>query len=187
MKKLLGIVLVLFAVPAFAADLSYNYVELGYQRIELDDDFVDVEGDGFGIAGSFEVGDNWFVAAGYSQADFDFGIDYDELAVGFGYHVGISDNADFYGSLSWVRAEASFDGFSADEDGVGATIGLRGMVGDNVELSGHVGYVDLGDDSDSTSVGASLLYNVTESVGLGLFFDVEEDVIYYGAGVRFYW
>ena len=188
MKKFLGIVLVLFAVPAFAADLNYNYLELGYQRIDLDDDLANVDGDGFGIAGSFEVGDNWFVGASYAQASFDFGIDLDQLGIGLGYHTSISNNTDFYGSLQWVRAEVSADGFgSADEDGFGATIGLRGMVGDKVELSGHVGYVDFGDGSDGTAVGAGLLYNLTDNVGLGIFVDVEEDVTSYGAGVRFYW
>ena len=188
MKKTLGIVLVLFTVPAFAADLNYNYVEAGYQQINLDDDLVDVDGDGFAIGGSFELGENWFIAASYSKADFDFGIDLDQLAVGFGYHVGISNNVDFYGSLSAIRAEVSAAGFgSADEDGFGATIGVRGMVSDSVELNGSISYSDLGDAGDGTAVGAGLLYNFSDSFALGIFLGAEEDVTSYGAGIRLYW
>ena len=189
MKKLLGMVLVLFAVPAFAADLNYNYVEFGYQRVDVDGASEDA--DGFGIAGSFEVGENWFVAASYAQAEWEeagFDLDYDTLSVGLGYHVGISDNVDFYGSLSWLRVDASIGGLgSADEDGYGATIGLRGMVGDNVELSGHLGYADLGDGADGTTVGAGLMYNVSDNIAVGVFVEVDDDTTGYGAGIRLYW
>ena len=187
MKKLLGIVLVVFAFPAFAADVNYNYAEIGYQKIDIDDNFIDVDGDGFGIGGSFELGENWFLAASYASADFDFGIDLDQISVGVGYHVDISDNTSFYGKLMAVRAEASGFGESADEDGFGVEIGLRGMVTDNVELGGSLGYVDLGDAGDGTSVGAHLLYNFNESFAVGIFIDVEEDVNSYGGGFRLYW
>ena len=63
-RKALGVALMLAVSPAFAGGLSYNYIELGYQKAELDDDLVglSVDGDGFGIRGSFEVGENWFMA-----------------------------------------------------------------------------------------------------------------------------
>lgn len=189
MKNLLGIVLVLFAVPAFAADLNYNYVEFGYQVVDIDGASDDA--DGFGINGSFEVGENVFVTASYAQAEFDelgFEADIDTLSVGLGYHVGISDTVDFYGTLSWLQADVSVAGFgSADEDGFGATIGLRGMVGDNIELTGHLGYADLGDAGDGTTVGGGLLYNVSDNFSVGIFVDVDDDTTAYGGGIRLYW
>ena len=186
----------LLALPAFAGDISYNFVELGYQKIDVDDVGIgaDADGDGFAIGGSFEIGESWFVAASYSQAELDlpvgFGlsIDLDQMAAGVGWHTAMSDNSDFYALIQYVQAEISVDGFgSADEDGIGATIGVRGMVTDKVEIGGSIGYVDLGDAGDGTAFGANLLYNFTENFAAGVFVDIEEDVTGYGAGVRFYW
>ena len=100
----------------------------------------------------------------------------------------MSDNSDFYALLQYVQAEVSIDGFgSADEDGFGATIGLRGMVSDKVELGGSIGYVDLGDAGDGTAIGANMLYNFTQNFAAGLFVDFDEDTTAYGAGIRLYW
>jgi len=100
LRKVSGLSLLLFAAPTMAADISYNFIEVGYQEIDIDGGFLgglDIDGDGYGIAGSFELNENWFVAASYAKAEFDFGVDLDQVALGAGYHVPISDNADFYG------------------------------------------------------------------------------------------
>ena len=100
----------------------------------------------------------------------------------------MSNNSDFYALLQYVQAEASASGFgSVDEDGIGATIGIRGMVTDKVELGGSIGYVDLGDAGDGTSFGANALYNFTPNFAAGVFLEFEEDTTGYGAGIRFYW
>jgi hypothetical protein len=177
---------VLFAIPTFAADLNYNYLQAGYQRFDFDGAFE--EYDGYGIGGSFAVADSWFIDASYGTVDLGAGVDLDTLSAGFGYHVGIADNMDFYGSLSWVRADVSVAGFgSGSEDGYGATIGLRGMLSDSVELTGSVSYVDLGDGADDTTVGAGLLYSFTDNVAVGIFIDADDDATAYGGGIRVYW
>lgn len=190
LKNILGASLFVLAAPALAGDLSYNFVEVGYQKVDLDEDplpGVSVDGDGYGIGGAFEVGESWFITAGYSKVEFDFNIDLDQLGLGVGYHVDVSPNADFFATLSYVRAEASVSGFeSVDEDGFGATIGIRGMVGEKVELSGSIGYVDLGDGGDGTSFGVAALYNVTDAIALGLNIETDDDVTGYGIGARFY-
>ena len=99
----------------------------------------------------------------------------------------MSQNADFFATLSYVSAEVSASGFgSADEDGFGVSIGLRGMVAEQVELAGSIGYVDLGDAGDGTSIGASAYYNFTEAFALGLFLETDDDVTGYGLSGRFY-
>lgn len=190
LRKVYGLVLTALAAPAFAADISYNFIEVGYQEIDIDGGFVggfDIDGDGYGIGGAFELNENWFLGASYSNADFDFGVDYDELMLGVGYHVPISDNADFYGMFSYLTAEASADGFgSVDEDGYAATIGVRGMVGERFELNGSLAYVDFGSGSDSTAFGAGALYYFTDAVAAGFSIDIDDDVTAYGIGVRIY-
>ena len=129
----------LLASPVMADGLSYNFIEGAYARVELDDDIVDVDGDGFGIGGSFEINENFFGFAGYSSAEFDFGVDLNQLDAGIGYHTGISANTDFVATLAYVRAEVDAGLFgSVDEDGWGASIGLRSMVSDRVELNGAI-------------------------------------------------
>lgn len=188
-RKVLGVSLLLLAAPAFAGDLSYNYVDLSYRFFELDDDDfsgIDVDGDGPAISGSVEVADNWFITAGYTTVDFDFNVDYDQFGIGAGYHADMSENADVFVTLSYVSAEVSTDFGSVDEDGYGITVGLRGMVSDKVELSGALGYVDLGDAGDDTTLGVMAVYNFTENFGMGVGAQIGDDMTGYGIGARFY-
>ncbi len=179
---------VALTVPALAEQPSYNYIQGGYQRIDVDGGPVaDFDGDGFGLGGSFEIGENWHVNAGYSTVDFGFGVDLNQANVGFGFHTGISENTSFFADLSWLRAEADAGGLgSASDDGYGIAIGLRSNLTDNFELAGHLAYADLGDGADGTSVGAAAWYNFNKSFAIGLFADVEEDATGYGVGARVY-
>ena len=190
LRKVCGLTLLLLAVPTFAADISYNFIEAEYQEIDIDSGFLggfDIDGDGYGVGGSFELNENWFIGASYSKADFDFGVDLDQLMLGAGYHVPISDNADFYGMFSFVSAEASVDGFdSIDEDGYAATIGLRGMIGERFELNGSLAYVDFGNGGDSTAFGAGALYNFGDAFAAGFSVGIDDDVTTYGIGFRVY-
>ncbi|MDJ0712285.1 MAG: porin [Woeseiaceae bacterium] len=186
LKKSLGILLLVAATPAMA-DISYNYIDLGYQRIELDGGGFDVDGDGFAIGGSFEIAEDWFVAAGYGTADFDFGVDLDQTAIGLGYKSEISPTSDVFATVSYVRAEVSATGFgSADDSGFGISVGVRAMMSDNFELNGSIGYVDLDDFGDGTSFNAAGLYSFNESFALGVDLGIEEDVTSYGLFGRIY-
>lgn len=172
------------AAPAMAGDLSYNYLQVGYQKAELDVDGFDIDGDGFGIGGSFELNDNFFALVDYGTADFDFDVEASTLSAGVGYHSGISPTTDFFVALSFVKAEVEIPGFgSVDEDGFGATIGLRGMISDQVELFGAVSYVDLGND-DNTSIGGGAWYKLTDTFALGANLQTDEDVTSYGVAAR---
>jgi len=188
-RRFLGVILVFALSPALAGDLSYSFIELGYQKADIDAGLagIDVDGDGYGIRGSFEVGENWFIPVSYSALSFDLGVDLDQLSAGVGYHGELSSGTDFFATLSYLRAEVSASGFgSADESGYGATIGVRGMLTDAVELSGSIGYSDLGDGADGTAFGASALYSFTDNFALGFNLGFEEDVTIYGVGARFY-
>ena len=59
-------------------------VELDVGRTEVDEvlavaALVDVDGDGFGLSGSFEVAENWHIIAGYNDLGLDFGVDLTDL------------------------------------------------------------------------------------------------------------
>ena len=184
---------VLFALaltaPAMAEQPSYNYLQAGYQKVEIDLGGIlgDVDGDGYQLSGSFEIGDSAYFFAGYSSASFDFDIDADQIEAGIGYHHGMSSNTDFYANVAYVKAEVDVGGVgSADEDGYGVAIGIRSNVSDAVELEVSVSYVDLGDDNDSTAFDGGFWFNVTDTFALGLGFGGDDDVTTYGAGMRWY-
>lgn len=178
----------ILSAAALAETPSYNYIEGVYQRVDLDDDFgPSIDGDGFGIGGSYELAENWHIFGGYSTTGFDFGIDLNELAIGGGYHADISDTTSFYANLAYVRAEVDASGFgSVDDNGYGLMVGLRGMVTERLELDGNLGYVDLGDGSDGTALGASALYAFTDGFSAGLTTSFDEDVTAYGLIARVY-
>ncbi len=179
--------LALCAAPALADEFSYSYINLGYQAVEIDlGGGFDVDGDGFAIGGSFEGGESWHIFGGYGSTSFDFGVDLNEFAIGGGYHTPISDKVDFVGELAYVTVEVEVPGgFSTDDDGIGVSIGLRGMMSDVVELSGSINYVDLGGGGE-TSFGANAWFNMGPAFALGISAGFGDDVTAYGVGVRWY-
>ena len=188
MFRYLAVVLVLFfASPAIADGPSYNFIQLSYQSVDLDDDSdFNVDGDGYGLLGSFEIGDSMFGFASYGKTDFDFGVELTQLQAGLGYRVGLTDNTDFYASLAYVEADLDASGFrSSDDSGYGATIGVRSIVTDLIELYGEVAYVDFG-DGDNTGLGAGIWFNLTDSFALGVGAARDDDATAFGAGVRLY-
>ncbi len=178
--------LLALAAPAMADGLNYNYLEFGYAEVDVDDSFVDVDGDGFFAGGSFEVGESTFVFADYRTADLDLGVDLDQIFVGIGLHTPIGENVDFVGSVSYVSVEASAFGLSADDDGYGASVGIRAMISDALELAGSVNYIDLSDSGDDTSIGAEAWYNFSDTFAVGLQADFGDDITQYGIGARLY-
>ena len=189
MYRFLAVLLSIFlAAPAMAESPSYNFIQAGYQSIDLDlGAGFDVDGDGYSLGGSFEIGDNVFVFASYGTSEFDFGVDLNQLQAGLGYHLGLTDNTDFFASLAYVDAEVEASGFgSADDSGYGASIGVRSNVSDLIELVGEIAYVDFGDGGDSTAIGGGIWFNLTDSFALGLGAAASDDVTSYGASARLY-
>lgn len=174
------------AGPALAQGISYNYIEGSYQRVELDDSLVDVDGDGFGIGGSFAVNDSWHIFGGYDATDFDFDVELDELVLGGGFRTALSNTADFVARFAYVRFDVSSAFASVDDDGFGLSVGLRGMVADNVELAGFIDYVDLDQSGDDTSLRGEAWYQFQNNFALGFQLGTGDDVTRYGIAGRVY-
>ena len=180
-------VVALMAAPVLADGPSYNYVQASYQRADLDEQFgIDIDGDGFGLSGSVDVGEDFHLFGGYQQFDFDFDVDLDEFALGLGWHPAISETTDLVLTLAYVNAEAEAPGISVDEDGYSASVGVRSMLSRNFELAGSIVYTDIGSGDGDTSVAGQAWYNLTESFAVGAGIEADDDVVIYGAGVRLY-
>ncbi len=146
---------------ALADNLSYTYVEAGYQQV--DPDGAD-SADGWALRGSLALADMWHVFTDYNTVDFD-GIDADFLRVGGGINYSVSPAVDLIGRLSWARVEVG----SQSEDGYGVTALVRSQIAPNFELEGGVEFIDLGSDAgDTTRFVAAGRYFFTTAFAAGL-------------------
>lgn len=188
LRMLAGALALLLAATALGQTPSYNFVEGGYQRVDLDGDFgADLDGDGFRIGASYETATHWHVFGSFASTGLDFDIDLDTLTLGGGYHADISPISSFYANLAFIDADVGASGIgSASESGYGIKVGLRSMVSDELELEGYIGYVDLGGGADGTGIGGSALYHFGGNFAAGLTIDLEEDATAYALGVRMY-
>ncbi|HET6396011.1 MAG TPA: hypothetical protein VFF91_04155 [Pseudoxanthomonas sp.] len=205
MRTLLA-ALVLAAAPfaASAAEgVSYTYVEGGWTKVEVDDDWLgDPDGDGGYLRGSFAIADRVHLFAGYAtvsrtyrEAPMRVKYELAQPEFGIGYHQEFTQRLDFTADLAWMRLneEAKVSGTGdADLDGTykghinagRATVGLRGKPSARTELWLKAGYID-GSDLEGSFVG-SLGGQVGFSRTWGLVGEVEviEDTTRYNLGVR---
>jgi opacity protein-like surface antigen len=189
LRSVLFTALIAFSASASAQGFDYNFFSVGYQRMNLDDGFIDVDGDGFGVDGSFAINENFFIFGAYGMGEFEEAgqsVDVDTLSAGIGWHTPLTDRVDFVTGVSYEYVELSAAGFgSADESGYGLGVGLRFQASDAIELNGGINYVDYG-DGDDTGFGVGLLYGVSENVDIGVSADWAEDTSAYGLNGRFY-
>lgn len=177
----------LFSTTAFADALNYNYVQFGYARTSLDFDTESLDGNGWDLSGSAAINENFHVVAGYNKTGFDFDIDQTVYGIGLGYSKAIADNTDFVATASYLKAKIDLPaGFmSESDDGYGASVGIRSMVSDKVELAGAVDYAKIADSSD-TGFSAEALYHVSDAIAVGLEGAWSDGSSTYGAGFRVY-
>lgn len=197
-RKLLGLSLIALAAPALAGDLNYNFAQLKYEEYEIDivDEAIpsgssSIDGDGFALTGSFEVGEHWYVLVDYGQTKLDFDVDLSQLALGVNFRVGMTERVDFTGGIAVERLKAEESTLPAvSETGIGANIGIRALLADWLELNGRVGYIEFGDNLSEVSgerYGVGAAFNFSERFGVVLDADYWDDVTAYGVGVRIYW
>lgn len=140
---------------AIAAEgVSHTYVEAGYGYSELAGGTAD--GDGFKVAGSFELPANFVVAASYRDMSYSGGLggDLSELSAGAAYKWALGSSFDLTTGVSFEQLDA---GGGNDFTGFALNVGTRGRVTDTLELDAGIKYQDMESDSDlPTSFSASL-------------------------------
>lgn len=181
--------LLLAAAPlaAQAEDMSYSYIDLGW--VNTDFDGLGESADGPGVRGSIAFGENFFAFGEYTMQEADVlgvSVDVDQIAVGLGGRLGISDRADLVGRVGYTELDASGAGASADADGYLVSAGIRGQVTDSFELEGHVIHTDLGSDGgDETALAVGGRYFFTKTFAVGAEYRSGDDTDTWMAGVRF--
>ena len=158
-----GLMLAAAPLAALAEDMSYSYIDAAYVDTDVDGAS---SADGFGLRGSVGFAENYFVFGEFTDQSAG-GSDLTTYGVGLGGHYRIAENLDLVGRLGWIKAELDVGFAEADDDGYLVDFGLRGRVGDAVELEGGVRYTDFGDRGDSTGlfVGGRFHFNETWALG----------------------
>lgn len=184
-RSVLLIALFAFSATAGAQGIGYNYLQASYGTASIDDSVIDVDGDGFGISGSYGFSDNFHVSAEYQTLGMDFGVDLNVLEAAFGYHTSLSENLDFTAQLGFLNAEVDAGvGGSFEDDGLLAGIGLRAAMTDRVELYGGLDYIDF-DSEGETRFNAGFLFGITDTITAGAEASIWEDIDVYQLNVRF--
>lgn len=180
-----AVLLLVASASAGAEGFDYNYLQLDYTNLEFDD--ISVDGDGFGISGSYAINPDWHVFAGYQGVGLDFGVDATMIGAGIGYNTELSPVVDAYARLSYQYIDLDAPGFgSADDSGLGLGIGLRFAASQDLELNAGIEYVDFGDGGDDTGFSAGALWKFTDAFALGLGGSWSDDVTAYTLSGRFY-
>lgn len=167
-----GLVLAAAPLAALADGMSYSYIDAAY--VENDIDGAPTF-DGFGLRGSVGFAENWLVFAEYSATSTQ-GFDLNTIAVGFGGHYDLSENLDLVGRLGYFDVEVDAGGgLDASDDGYLLDLGLRGRVGDAVELEGGARYTDLSDGGDDTALYLGGRFHFNETWALGAEYQSGDD------------
>jgi len=184
-RSTLVFLILVFSASASADGFDYNYLALGYGIIDVDNSNVD--GDGFGLSGSYAINDDFYVFAGYQDAGLDFGVDFNALNGGIGYHMGLSPLVDLVMDLSYQYVDIGAGGFgNADDDGFGLGVGLRFAATSEVELDAGISYIDFGGGGNDTAINLAGLYSFTNAFALGLSGSFGDDVSTYTLFGRIY-
>lgn len=185
LRSALVLLLLALTASASAKEFDYDFFQLTYGNIEFDD--INVDGDGFGLAGSYSINDDFHVFAGYEAAGLDFGIDATTIGAGLGWHTTLSPVVDLVASVSYQYIELDAPGGSnADDNGLGLGLGLRFAASELLELNAGISYVDLSDSGDDTGFGIGGLYSFTEAFALGLSAAWSDNATSYTLAGRFY-
>ncbi|MDH3613453.1 MAG: porin family protein [Gammaproteobacteria bacterium] len=187
MKKLLLLLAALSIQTTAAAQTSQQKLpsDLSYSFAELR--FVDVDtsgGDGFRLAGSYELDGQWILVGALTALDFNDNVDSTLLEIGGGYVWNYSDDFDLVSTLRLVRAEVDRPGGDADDSGFAFSAGARGFLAPQFEIRGSVNHINL--DNSDTYLQLAGDYYFTDQISAGVSLDIAGDTDSFSLGVRWY-
>lgn len=153
-----------FTLPALAAPAN-NFVD-GYfvPSSEIDFGPVDDDGDGFGVKGAFQVGNQLFLTGEYQSVDYDdTNVDLDQFRLGadLGPGAGASGKG-LYGRAEYVNIDGDGGG---DQDGIGGHVGFGLPLSQELRLHAEAGYLLL-DDIDGPEFLVGATYRVAQNFGV---------------------
>jgi long-subunit fatty acid transport protein len=188
----------MFSTTTLAAAPVFDYVEAGYMLSDVDG--FDSDFDGFSVAGSALVNKQIFVTADFSNVAFvdnigiaDIDVDVRNFNVGVGYRMELMGSTDGYVILGYghekVEEIATFDGdtigkFTFSEKSPSASIGIRSMVTNEIEIDGKVKSVFF-DSGSETAVKLGINYYLDNNISLGTSYEIFDNVDTFALSLRY--
>ena len=181
---------------------GYTYVEGGAARLDVDMYGIDESGDGGYVRGSMAVTDDLYVFGGYDRVSESWSggserleVVIDQVELGLGSRIAVSQSTDFVAEASFLRLGAQLDYEDATldvslRDHVYAgkyVLGFRGKPSARIELWAKAGYVWVDDNLliDSSMVGnIGGQFQFTPVWGLVGEAEFYEDLRFYRLGIR---
>ena len=181
---------------------GYTYVEGGAARLDVDMYGIDESGDGGYVRGSMAVTDDLYVFGGYDRVSESWSggserleVVIDQVELGLGSRIAVSQSTDFVAEASFLRLGAQLDYEDATldvslRDHVYAgkyVLGFRGKPSARTELWAKAGYVWV---DDNLLVESSMVGNVggqfqfTPVWGLVGEAEFYEDLTFFRLGIR---
>jgi hypothetical protein len=181
--SLIGSLALALAPAAAFADMSYSNVDLKYLNLSLDD-VVHVNGDGFALAGSYELGKKMFLLGEWQEQSYDAGVDGHQYEIGAGFHHPINSTLDFVGTLSYIDSKVDVGPFNVNDDGFGLGAGVRTRIGKDFQLDASLKYVDFDKSGSDTGVSANGRWYFKKSMALSFGIDSTDNVDVWHVGFR---
>lgn len=172
---LAGAVLMVLAPSLALAEMSYTNVEVSFIDVEVGQGPFNVDGDGFELAGSYEINERIFAFGEWQDQSLDFGLDGRALELGAGFTHGFSDKLDFVGTLSFVDSEIKSGSVTIDDDGLAIGGGVRSQLTDSVELEAGLKYIDFDRSGGDTGLMVGGRYYINPSMALGASADFNDN------------
>ncbi len=144
-------------------EINYNYFELGYDYLDLNNGN---HTDGYYLKGSFDVSDSFYLGGYLNHLD-SRNFDSKRYGMLLGYHKDISNNTDFYTNLKLGQLDLRFD----DSFTYGLEIGTRTAFSESFELITAAGYNQVEKANDGffeASVEGLFKLDESKAINLGL-------------------
>ncbi len=190
----LAVVILLSASNAISQDISFDYVQATYTfaTVDLGASTDEIEGNGIGL--SLSLGFTPVFALTLAVLDTTFetyqGIDVDAAkatTLGVTAHTSTASGSELFANFSGLKAEvAATDdiGTTNDNDyGYAASIGVRKLVTDTLELEMGISNVYVFDNAD-TSFKADARYYIRKKVSLGMGYITGDSVDSFSLNLR---
>lgn len=175
----------LLGLPGVAfAQFNYTSAEFNYVDVEIDIGSFDVDGDGFSLAGTYEVAETFFISGSYEDYDLDFGVDGELLRIGGGYFHSLDEDLDFVTTLHFLDAEVSAGNQSADDDGLALAGGIRAQLTDEIQVDALLEYIDMDEGDSDTGIDLRGRYYISPEFAVQLRATFGTDVETISIGVR---
>jgi Outer membrane protein beta-barrel domain len=167
-----------------ASPISYDFIDLGLQKINISD--VDDDADGYSVGASTSLGKSFYLGFSVAAVQLkDYTVDLDSQAynLSLGYHHALSRTVDLVLAAGPTHLRVQSNGGEGSATGGQAQVGLRVAATPDLELAAVVSHQRI-KSVGATAYGASARYLFTRNFSVGLNLGGGDDLSNYGASLR---